>query len=190
MILDLNNYKSIQSNLFVKISAPTPLLFCDRLGTITLGGDSYTGLGNLMGITESSSELRVSASDITVTLSGIPNSAITDVINSKIKGSQIQVLRALFDGPTGNYLNITGNPVGRFQGFVNNISFAEEWDSESRSSSNTLVLTCSSVVSVLENKISGRRTNPSSMKKFFPTDISMDRVPNLQNSVFDFGEKK
>jgi hypothetical protein len=190
MIVNLNSYKSLQSNLFVKISTPTPLLFCDKIGTVTLNGDTYTGLGNLLGITDSTSELRITSSEITITISLIPDSSITDIINSKIKGSEVQILRALFDGSTGNFINITGNPTIRFRGYVNNLAFTEEWDNDTRTSSNTLVVTCASIVSVLENKISGRRTNPTSMKKYFPTDISMDRVPNLQNSVFDFGEKK
>jgi hypothetical protein len=78
----------------------------------------------------------------------------------------------------------------RFIGFVNNMALDEEYDTENRISSNTVVLSCSSVVDVMQNKISGRRTNPASMKRFYSSDISMDRVPTLINSYFDFGAKK
>jgi hypothetical protein len=40
---------------------------------------------------------------------------------------------------------------------------------------------------VLQNKTSGRLTNPVSNKKFFPTDTCMDRVPGLQGTSFNFG---
>lgn len=189
-MINLSQFNSIQSNLFVKISSTSPILACDRIGTIELNGDTYTGVGNLLGITNSTNELRVSNNDVTITLSGIPDSQIQNVLNSKIKGSEVQIIRALFSSDLGIFLSIPGNPLIKFRGFVNNVSFDEEWNNETLSSSNTLILTCNSIISVLENKVSGRRTNPSSQRQFFPADQSMDRVPSLMNSAFDFGEKK
>jgi DNA repair exonuclease SbcCD nuclease subunit len=43
------------------------------------------------------------------------------------------------------------------------------------------------VVELLNNKTSGRRTNPGDQKEWYPTDLSMDRVPGLANSNFNFG---
>jgi hypothetical protein len=140
-----------------------------------------------MGVGSSSSEMRVSGGEMVITLSGLPNSSIYAIINSKIKGSPIKIYRALFNAQTGAFLSITGNPVGRFNGYVTNYSLNEEYDNDTKTSSNTLVLTCTSVVAVLENKIAGRKTNPSSQKKFYPDDLSMDRVPNLEKTTFNFG---
>lgn len=202
MTLSLTSYKSIESNLFVKIEveyykanpAATPaaydLLFSDRPQTTVINGDTYVGLGKLLSITNTSSELRVSKSDLTITISGVPNTSISEIINSKIKGSKITVTRGLFNSSTGQFLSsVSGNPVTRFKGFVNNLALDEDYDADNRKSSNTLVLTCSSAVSILENKISGRKTNSSSMRKFYSGDSSMDRVTNLENSYFDFGAK-
>lgn len=194
-VLALTGYKSIESNLFVDIAIGNPvtshLLFSDRLVTTTIGGNTYTGLGKLLAITSSSSEIRTSSNEVTLTISGIPNSSISEIVNSEIKGSPIVILRGLFDATNGAFLSgVTGNPVNRFNGFVNNLALQEDFDPISRSSSNTLVMSCASNVDILDKKIAGRKTNPSSQKVFFPTDISMDRVPNIENSYFDFGAKK
>ena len=202
MTLALTSYNAIQSNLFIKIevdyykSTPssTPitkeLLFSDRLAPYTFASEVYLGLGNFISISSTTSELRPSTKELTISLSGIPNSSISEIVNSRIKGSLVTIYRGLFDANTGSFLDsVVGNPIIRFKGYVNNISLDEDYDVETRQSSNTITLVCNNIVDVFENKISGRRTNPSSQKKFYPNDISMDRVPNLENTVFDFGAK-
>lgn len=190
MAINLSSYSSIQSNLFVKIiTTSTTLLFSDLNATVTINGDSYTGVGRLMDVTSSSSELRVSGNDVTITLSGIPDSAIAEINSIKLKGSSVDIYRGIFNATTGVILNISGNPVGRFRGFVDNYSLNEEYDINTRTSSNTLIITCASIVDILDNKIVGRKTNPSSQKRYFPNDLSMDRVPNLESATFNFGTK-
>jgi hypothetical protein len=156
-----------------------------------INGDTYVGLGKLLSISGSNSELRSTSGEITIGISGIPDSMISDIVGSNIKGNPVRITRGLFDATTGAFLSaVTGNPINRFAGYVNNISLEEEYDVDSRDSSNTLLLTCASNVDILNNKIAGRKTNPASQKKFFSTDLSMDRVPNLESSYFDFGGKK
>lgn len=191
-VLSLTGYGSIESNLFIKITLPSSsLLFSDRLVSTVINGDTYVGLGKLLSISGSNSELRSTSGEITIGISGIPDSMISDIVGSNIKGNPVRITRGLFDATTGAFLSaVTGNPINRFAGYVNNISLEEEYDVDSRDSSNTLLLTCASNVDILNNKIAGRKTNPASQKKFFSTDLSMDRVPNLESSYFDFGGKK
>jgi len=197
--MDLSAYGSIQSNLFVRIEvdeyrttsggaySSTVLRFSDLNVSHTIDGESYIGTGNLMSISSTSSEISATGSELVITLSGIPNSSIFEIMHSKIKGCPVVIKRVLFNATTGEALAIEGNPLGRFSGFVNNYSLNEEFDNTTRTSSNTLVLTCSSNVSILENKIAGRKTNPQSQKSFYPNDLGMNRVPNLVNAVYDFG---
>jgi hypothetical protein len=191
-ILSLTSYGAIQSNLFVKITLESSsLLFSDKLESTVIGGDTYVGLGKLLSLSASNSELRSSGQELVIGISGVPNSAISDIVNSNIKGSSVQVLRGLFNPTTGAFLSaITGNPILRFKGYVNNLALEEEFDSLSRTSSNTVILSCASNVDVLENKISGRKTNGESQRKFFPNDVSMDKVTALESSYFDFGANK
>jgi hypothetical protein len=196
--------RSVQSNLFIRLeideyrTTPTGsytnqvLRFSDLNVNYTINSEVYLGLGNFMSIGNSRSEIRASSGELSIAISGIPNSSIAEIVNSKIKGSPIRVYRALLNATNGTLLNLSplANPMGRYRGFVNNYSLSEDWDPVSRTSSNTITLICASSVDVLEKKIGGRKTNPASMKKFFPNDISFDRVPNLEDAKFDFGVPK
>ncbi len=195
----LNSYTSIQSNLFVRIeiddyrTSPSAsytsqvLRFSDARNNYDINGETYTGLGNLLAITSSVSELRVSSGELTITVSGIPNTSIAEIVNSRIKGCPVIIYRGIFDPTTGAPLDIPVNPLDRYRGFVNSYSLQEDYDVATRTATNTIALICNSSVDVLENKIAGRKTNPSSQKSFYPSDISMDRVPTLKGATFDFG---
>jgi hypothetical protein len=202
MPIDLSSYTSVETGLFVRIevdyykTAPgdtptsTVLRFSDYRGTVTIDSESYVGLGRLLGITSTTSELKGSTSSVTITISGIPDSSIAEIINSRMKGCPIKIYRVVFDPVTGTKLAITGNPAGRFFGIISNYSLEEDYNIDQRTGTNTISLICSSNMGFLENKISGRKTNPESMKRFYPTDVSMDRVPNLVGANFNFGAPK
>jgi hypothetical protein len=59
-----------------------------------------------------------------------------------------------------------------------------------RSSTNTITLICANNLTILANTLKGRRTNPVDQRKYYPNDLSMDRVPKLIDSYFDFGVPK
>jgi hypothetical protein len=199
MTINLSSYRSIASALLCRIevdyykASPTAtptseiLRFSDYYQKITYNSEDYLGLGGLVGISPTQSELKNSSGQITITISGIPNTSIAEIVNSRIKGSPIQVYRYVFNAETKQPLAIAGNPAGRFFGIVNNYSLDEEYDVENRTASNTITLTCSSLIEVLNNKVSGRKTNPTSNKQFYANDLSMDRVPSIIGASFDFG---
>lgn len=185
----LAQYGSIETALFVKIVVPdySTLLFSDYNRSVTINGDEYLGLGQMVAITDSQSELRASDNQLTITMVGIQNNDIPGIMDAKVKGSRVEVRRAFFDATTGNMLAISPNPTGRFFGIVNNYSLEEDFPIGGITTSNTLLFVCTSVVEIMNNKYSGRRTNPIDQKSLYPTDRSMDRVPNLANSNFNFG---
>ena len=164
MPLDLSSYSAIQTNLFVKVDIPDydVLTFSDYHKSYSLSGTNYTGLGQLLVVTNTTSNLRATSQELSVTISGIPEANIPDILDNKVKGSRIEVYRAFFDTVTGEILSITGNPAGKFRGVVSNFDITDDL----------------------------RRTNPADEKLFFPSDLSMDRVPSLAKSNFNFGAPK
>jgi len=122
-----------------------------------------------------------------VTISGIPNTSIAEIVNSRMKGCPIKIYRVVFDPVTGTQLAITGNPAGRFFGIVSNYTLEEDYSVDERRSTNTIAMICTSNMEFLDNKVTGRKTNPSSMKQFYPSDESFDRVPSLVGANFNFG---
>lgn len=184
MAIDLSSYRSIQTNLFVKLVIPgySTLTFSDYHRDYSFGGTNYTGLGQLLSVGNTEDSLRAAPSDIAVAISGIPSSNITDILNNKIKGSSCQIYRAFFDPTTGNLFSIVGNPAGKFQGVVSNYDITDDLAMGDDTGTITLTLTVTSVVELLQNKTTGRRTNPQD----FPNG-DMARVLPLQKSNFNFG---
>jgi hypothetical protein len=187
MSIDLSAYSAIQTALFTKLVIPgyNTLLLSNFNRNITIAGDVYTGIGSMLNITESTSEVKISQTEVSISISGIPQANMTGVLDYKIKGASIQVLRGIFNPITGQLLNIADNPLGKFKGIVNNYSIDETWSGQD--ASNTINLVCTSLVGLVKNKLAGRKTNPGDQKLYYPDDLSMDRVPNLANAKLNFG---
>lgn len=184
MAIDLSSYSSLQTNLFVKLDIPDydVLTFSDYHKNYTIDSVAYEGLGQLLSISNTEDNLRASPSEVTVSISGIPSGNVSDILDNKVKGSSLQIYRGFFDATTGELLSITGNPAGKFQGVVSNYDITDDLQMGSDTGTVTLTLTVTSVVELLSNKVSGRRTAPAD----FPSG-EMNRVPALAKSNFNFG---
>ena len=186
---NLNSFSAIQTALFCRVNVEgyDVLRFSSFNRPITINGEVYQPLGQLLSVSETASSLRPTATDLSISISGIPNSSIAEFVNNKIRGSSVQVWRVLFDPTTGGDLPGVDNLNGRFQGMVNNFAIEEDFDYSGQSSTVTILMTCSSVVDNLSNKISGRRTNPIDQQLLYPGDNSMNRVISLTKSNLNWG---
>jgi hypothetical protein len=193
MSADLTSFKNIRTSMFVRIDIPdyAVLKFSDYYRPFTIAGESYDTLGDLMSVGASTNSLTPTGDEVAITITGIPNTRLSEILNTAIKGSQVNIYRGFFNSATGAPVSIPGNSgsniVGKFIGRVVNVLIDEEYDAEGRSSSITIQFVCASVVAMLERKIAGRRTNDRSQKTFFPNDTSMDRVQGLARSNINFG---
>jgi hypothetical protein len=196
--LNLSSYKSVQQATFVKMtitegglpvvvrfsSHNVPFAITESDGSTV----TYPAVGALLSISDISADLKSTQGDVSVTISAIPNQYMADIIANPIKGSPIEIRRAFFNANTGQFLAIAGNPVLEFTGVVNNFSFDEGWsDSSSQSITTTATLVCSSILSVLNNKVAGRRTNQADQAAWFPGDTAFNRVAVISDATFDFG---
>jgi len=165
------------------------LTFSDYFKAYTIDSINFTGLGSLMSVTNQASEIRASGKEIIITVSGIPDSSMQSVLSVDYRGSEVNIYRGVFDVTTGELVVTPGvtNPAQAFRGMLTNYGLSEDHDHPTLSSSNTIVFTVASEVGLLNNKTTGRRTNPTDQRRFYPTDPSMDRVPNLMRSQFNFG---
>ena len=195
---------SIQTSLLCRISVanyrvnledtpePVELTFSDDYRIIEYDGYDYLPLGNFVGITTSRSEIRGSGDSVTVTISGIPDDRVREIINSDIKGSFVRVYRGLYDPLDGDPELLEGtNVVGRFFGRVDTYNINEELNNLDLEGTFTINLECSSLVTVRNRFVNGRRTNPIDQKFLTNNqDVSFDRIPTLQQSNFVFGAPK
>jgi hypothetical protein len=191
-IVDLSSYTSIYAALFVLIDVPgyTQLRFSTHFATeniIESDGVSraYSDLGNLVGVSDNTFGIRTNPEEVNITISGIPLTNVTMVTNNDFKGSRVEIRRKFYRG--NNYVAI-GTPIVKFKGVVNNYNIVEDFPTDgSGLGTCTIGFICSTLIDLLENKTAGRRTNPLDQKSFFPSDLSMDRVPTIAGSSFNFG---
>ena len=156
---------------------------------IVYNGNTYTQLGNFMGMSEIQDDLRITNNQIAIQLSGLPPddgspNYMGIVLNSSIKGGKIQIYRAFFN--SGNY--DATQVYLRFSGYISNYSLSENWDQDNKLTSNTIGIQCSSIHAIMEKKYTGRRTNDADQQFWYPGDTGMYRVKALADSQFDFGK--
>lgn len=188
MAINLSSYSAIQSNLFVKLDIPgyQVLTFSDYHKDYSFGGTTYQALGELLSVTQTTDELRASPKDITITISGVPAGNISEFLDNKVKGSSVEVYRGFFNTETGELLPISGNPAGKFYGVIGNFEISDDLQMGDDTGQRIITLNVTSIVELLNNKRSGRRTNPAD----FPNESSMNRVSSLAKSNFNFGAPK
>lgn len=190
--VNLSSLSAVETALFIKWVIPNfeTAYLSDYNRSITFGGGTYLNIGKLLSVSSTVSELKASAGEVVIGLSGIPANSISDLLNRQIKGSTLEIRRGFFNPSTGALLTTDmlsiSNPVLKFKGIVTNYEISDAFDADTGTFLTTMSLTCSSQVEVLSNKVSGRRTNPVD----FTTDNSMKRVQALSNSNFNFGAPK
>jgi len=187
IIPEVDNTPYVNNAEFVKLTIVNPdnstvvHTFSSSYKNETIDGVSYKALGGLLLVGTQQRDLRVTSSDTTVTLSGLSSENIYLVLGTQIKGSTIELWRGFYDN---DY--IMTNTVRRYKGVITSYSIHE--DLEGQTDNFMISINCSAYKTVLENRISGRKTNTNSWKQYNPTDVSMDKVQALDNTYFDFGK--
>lgn len=157
-----------RANLFVDIllSNGEHFAISDYNDDIILNGVEYSAAGGMIAVGKVDFGLRANESETTITISGIPSDNIDLVFDINLKGSPIRMYRAYFDVNTGELLPMTGNPFGRFKGYVTNFDLVDELD-EDGNLIFMINISATSLVSLLANKVSGQRTNPIDRVRWF-----------------------
>lgn len=159
----------------------TTLTFSSSYQEETINGTVYTPLGGLLAVGAQNRNLRVTQGDTTIALSGIDGNNIVTVLGTKIRGSEVEVLRGFYD----NNMVLT-NTYPRFTGIITTYAITEE--REGNQDDFTVSVGAASYKTVLENRIAGRKTNKESWQFFDPNDTSMNQVYAISGVQFDFGQ--
>lgn len=196
MGIDLSTYKNVQQATFVRMEITEnglPVVVRMSSHDVPFPITEYDGqtyvypcVGSLLGIGEITYDYKSSMSDVSITLSAIPEQYMNDIINNPIQGSPVEIRRVFFNGETGQFLNIPGNPTVDFTGVINSYTFDED-DNGGQDITFTATLTCSSFLSVYNKAVSGRRTNQADQDYNFPGDHCFDRVAVISEQSYYLG---
>ena len=182
------NSSSIRYAEFIKLTMPSNVYtFCNAAAPITVNGTTFTNLGSLLSISEIKRDIKANSSDLNISLTGVDGTNVSIVLSSDIKGSRIEIWRGFLDSDNQIITTPTQQFFKRYQGIVSNYSITEDWNEQLRSRVATVGLSCASFRTILENRVGGVRTTPKIWQVFYPSDTSMNRVPAIAGSYFDFG---
>lgn len=175
---------------FVKLTvgnAATVYTFCNAAAPITVGGITFANLGALLSVGDVQRDIKATSDDMTIALTGIDPSNVGIILGNDIKGSLVEVWRGFFDSNNQIITTPTTQFFKRYQGIINSVSITEDFNSEARQRIATCSISCSSMRRVLENRLSGVKTNQNNWQFIYAGDTSMNRVSEISNTFFDFG---
>lgn len=175
---------------FVKLTvgnAGTVYTFCNAAAPITVSGITFTNLGALLNVGDVQRDIKATSDDMTISLTGIDSANVALILSSDIKGSLVEVWRGFFNSNNQIITTPTTQFFKRYQGIINSVSITEDFNSEARTRIATCSISCSSMRRILENRLSGIKTNQNNWQFLYPNDTSMNRVSEISNQYFDFG---
>lgn len=146
---------------------PNKIYFWSGLGNLSLDGNTYTGAGQLLGISELRESSDIASYGATVTLSGIDNSLLSLALDEPYQGRRAVVKFGVISGGT-KYASVV------FTGEMDqmNIQMGPE--------TSTISLDVESRMVDL-GRARLRRYTDADQKVRFPEDDAFEFVPRLQN---------
>jgi len=179
---------SIRQAEFIRLTMPSnTYTFCNAAAPITVNGITFTNLGSYLQLSDIKRDIKATSSDLSISLTGVDGTNVAIILGSDIKGSRIEVWRGFLDSNNQIITTPTQQFFKRYQGIVSNFSITEDWNEQMRTRVATVGLSCASFRTILENRVGGVRTTPKIWQVYYPADTSMNRVPTIAGSYFDFG---
>jgi hypothetical protein len=220
-IAPVENTNLIRYADFVRITTPDATYrFATTPTAITIPSvdpEPFTALGQLVKVGDATRDIKSTANETTVTLTGIEPTMLALVLGTQIKGAQIEMWHGFFNANgqlTSGALPVTwinnltldvnwqnqtsenvtwtsdtnGTLYKFFTGYINSFTINEQWFEEVRGYLGTITVSASSIQLILQNRISGRYTNNNSWQFYTPNDTSMNRVAFIQTINYAFGQ--
>ena len=145
-------------------------------------GTIYQALAGFLTISEIQSNISNANDEVQIGLSAIPPAYIAATLSSQIKGGEVNIYRVFFDPKTQQV--ITDQVYRRFTGIISNYSVQEDLESVGDSSdiSHTITIIASSIMGVLESRVSGRRTNRKDYQQYYP-ELTYNTITSISSNV-------
>jgi len=154
----------------------SPLRLWNGVGEKTFNGDTYTGAGDLLSISQVEETTELAARGITINLSGIPSNIVSVGLSEPYQGRVCNVYMGVEVGGTFS------DPVEIFSGFMNEMNFEEGADTINAE------LTVENKLIDLERK-RVRRYTSGYQKSIHPTDKGLDFIESFLNKSISWGKK-
>lgn len=172
-----------ESSTYLMTTAPSDMTIS------AVDANPFQSVGTLLAIGEVQRDIKSTANDTSITLSGIDTTMLGFVLSQNVKGATIELWHGFFD--TNGALITTGGTGGLYQyfnGVITSFSIGEQWLEELRMYVGTITVSASSFQLILQNRVAGRYTNNSSWQFYNSGDTSMNRVSYIETINYFFGK--
>lgn len=163
--------KVLYPGLFVQAAFQGEVIFLwSGLGETSFNGNTWQGVGGLLGVSTIEEGSEVEAKGITLSLSGIDPTLLPACLNSFQVGLPVTVFLALFDGSG----NIIPSPAIAFVGRMDQPTI------DADATTSTISVACESRLMDMNTPVPFRYTNQD-QQLFFPGDLGFSWVNSIQN---------
>jgi len=194
VIAPVNNTNNIRVADFVRINTGSTIYrFTTAPSNTTVSAvdaTAFDAVGVLMKVGDVQRDIKSTANETSVTLTGIDTAMLGYVLGQTVKGSYIQMWHGFYN--TNGALITSGGTGGLYQffsGYITSFSIQEQWMEEARGYIGTISISASSTQLILQNRTAGRYTNDDSWQFYNLGDQSMNRVPYVSTINYLFGKK-
>jgi hypothetical protein len=148
------------------------------IGDLTYDSETYIGTGTFGGVSATNERTDLTASGVTLSLSGIPSSLVSTALGQVQQGRLCQVWMALLNTSTGALVD---DPYELFAGFSDVTVLTEQGETSTIS-----IQAENRLVDLERARI--RRYTDEDQKSEHSADIGFKFVPSLQDKVILFGK--
>jgi hypothetical protein len=193
IIAPVDGTNNIRYADFIRITTPDDTyLFTTAPSNITISAvdaAEFNAVGVLIRVGEAQRDIKSTANETTVTLTGIDTAMLGFVLGQQVKGSKLEMWHGFFD--TNGELITTGGTGGLYQffnGYISSFTISEQWMEELRMYVGTITVSASAIQLILQNRMAGRYTNNNSWQFYNSGDTSMNRVNFIETINYQFGK--
>ena len=146
------------------------------IGNLSYGGDTYTGAGNLLGISTITESVNLEANGVNFTISGIPSSIISTALSEDYQGRNISCYFACLDSSGA----LVSSPYLLFKGRMDVLEITESGESAS--------VTVRAENALIDfRRIKERRFTDKDQKAVYSTDKGLEYIDQLPDREIIWG---
>lgn len=159
------NYSAYHSFHLIDLMLDTPVYMTNAYRDIVHDGNSYLRLGHLLSVGRIAENANMTASSVTINLSGVDQSFISAFLGSSVANKVVNIYFGYIDSTGAFYDNSpNSNPLKLYSGYIDTFSISETPDSKS-----VISLKTANHWSVFNRK-AGRRINDEDQQYYYPGD--------------------
>lgn len=170
---------AIHPVLFVKLEFPDgDVLVHSEIGDLTFGGDTYTGVGILGNVGTAEEDSELARTPLALTLSGIPTSMVSVVLNQHYQGRPATLYLGYLDLTTNRLVD---DPAILYRGRMDSVLIDQGDDL-------SVALTVESRFAAWDRPVV-RRYNDADQQSRYPGDLGLQFVEQTTDRQIVWGQK-